>query len=41
MSDPTLPADPGALADALEATGYLPDEGLATAAYLALVMASR
>jgi MoxR-like ATPase len=35
---PTLPSDPGALAGALEATGYLPDEGLATAAYLALVM---
>jgi MoxR-like ATPase len=38
VSQPTLPADPAALADALEATGYLPDEGLATAAYLALVM---
>jgi len=38
VSEPTLPADPGALADALAATGYLPDEGLATAAYLALVM---
>ncbi|WP_222264601.1 AAA family ATPase [Modestobacter marinus] len=38
MSQPPLPADPAALADALEATGYLPDEGLATAAYLALVM---
>ncbi len=38
VSQPTLPADPGALADALESTGYLPDEGLATAAYLALVM---
>jgi MoxR-like ATPase len=35
---PDLPADPGALAAALEASGYLPDEGLATAAYLALVM---
>jgi len=32
------PASPEALAAALEATGYLPDEGLATAAYLALVM---
>src|SRR3978361_1720859 len=32
------PADPQALCAALEATGYLPDEGLATAAYLALVM---
>jgi len=38
VSDPTLPADPAALAAALETTGYLPDEGLATAAYLALVM---
>ncbi|MGY1843999.1 AAA family ATPase [Modestobacter sp. SYSU DS0875] len=34
----TSPTDPAALADALESTGYLPDEGLATAAYLALVM---
>jgi MoxR-like ATPase len=34
----TLPADPAALGAALQATGYLPDEGLATAAYLALVM---
>ena len=32
------PADPGELAAALEASGYLPDEGLATAAYLALRM---
>jgi MoxR-like ATPase len=31
-------AGPGKLAAALEASGYLPDEGLATAAYLALVM---
>jgi len=31
-------AGPGELAAALEGTGYLPDEGLATAAYLALVM---
>ncbi|MCZ2837995.1 AAA family ATPase [Modestobacter sp. VKM Ac-2985] len=38
MTEPTLPADPAALAASLEATGYLPDEGLATAAYLALVM---
>src|SRR3954453_21079487 len=38
VSQPTLPADPVALGTALEATGYLPDEGLATAAYLALVM---
>jgi MoxR-like ATPase len=32
------PADPDALAESLRATGYLPDEGLATAAYLALAM---
>jgi MoxR-like ATPase len=32
------PADPGELGAALEAAGYLPDEGLATAAYLALRM---
>ncbi|KGH46774.1 ATPase [Modestobacter caceresii] len=38
VTEPTLPADPAALAAALEGTGYLPDEGLATAAYLALVM---
>src|SRR5215204_4945104 len=38
VSQPTVPADPVALATALEGTGYLPDEGLATAAYLALVM---
>jgi MoxR-like ATPase len=38
VSQPTLPADPVALGAALENTGYLPDEGLATAAYLALVM---
>jgi MoxR-like ATPase len=31
-------ADPDALADALDAAGYLPDRGLATAAYLALRM---
>src|SRR5207302_3355462 len=31
-------AGPGELTSALEASGYLPDEGLATAAYLALVM---
>jgi MoxR-like ATPase len=31
-------ADPAALAAALRASGYLPDEGLATAAYLALRM---
>ena len=30
--------EPSDLAAALEATGYLPDEGLATAAYLALLM---
>ncbi|HTF53347.1 MAG TPA: MoxR family ATPase [Pseudonocardia sp.] len=34
-TDPTSPAD---LAEALRATGYLADEGLATAAYLALRM---
>jgi MoxR-like ATPase len=38
VSQPTPPADPTALGAALEATGYLPDDGLATAAYLALVM---
>ncbi|SEP00017.1 AAA family ATPase [Trujillonella endophytica] len=45
MTETTVPlqasvgfAGPEALADALRATGYLPDEGLATAAYLALVM---
>jgi MoxR-like ATPase len=38
VSQPTLPADPAELGAALESTGYLPDEGLATAAYLALVM---
>jgi MoxR-like ATPase len=38
VSQPTLPADPASLAAALQDTGYLPDEGLATAAYLALVM---
>lgn len=36
--DAATPADPQELAAALEATGYLPDEGLATAAYLALAM---
>jgi MoxR-like ATPase len=30
--------DPAALSDALRATGYLPDDGLATAAYLAIRM---
>ena len=35
---PAPPADPEALAAALRATGYLPDEGLTTAAYLALAM---
>ncbi len=33
-----LPADPSALATALEARGYLADVGLATAAHLALHM---
>jgi len=36
--DAVPPADPQELAAALEATGYLPDEGLATAAFLALAM---
>jgi MoxR-like ATPase len=35
---PAPPASPEALAEALRATGYLPDEGLTTAAYLALAM---
>jgi MoxR-like ATPase len=35
---PAGPASPGELAEALRATGYLADEGLATAAYLALRM---
>jgi MoxR-like ATPase len=35
---PAAPANPDELAEALRATGYLPDEGLATAAYLALAM---
>src|SRR3954465_8304356 len=46
VTDPTAPtkdvpsdlSSPEKLAAALEATGYLPAEGLATAAYLALVM---
>ncbi len=38
VADPPAFSDPGRLAGALEAAGYLPDEGLATAAYLALVM---
>ncbi|MCC5948489.1 MAG: MoxR family ATPase [Nitriliruptoraceae bacterium] len=40
-ASPRLPAgvtDPASLASALERTGYLPDEGLATAAYLALAL---
>jgi MoxR-like ATPase len=39
-SEPAAPAfaGPEELGFALESTGYLPDEGLATAAYLALVM---
>jgi MoxR-like ATPase len=36
--DPVTFADPAAVADALDAAGYLPDTGLATAAYLAIVM---
>ena len=35
---PAGPASPGELAEALRGTGYLADEGLATAAYLALRM---
>src|SRR3954465_6904148 len=46
VTEPTAPtqdvpsdlSSPEKLAAALETTGYLPDEGLATAAYLALVM---
>ncbi|CCG05613.1 AAA family ATPase [Blastococcus saxobsidens] len=38
MSEHTVPGSPDELAAALDATGYLPDQGLATAAYLALVM---
>ncbi|MGN6331789.1 MAG: AAA family ATPase, partial [Motilibacteraceae bacterium] len=34
----TLPQDPQQLAQALDAAGYLPDEGVATAAFLALKM---
>lgn len=34
----TLPQDPQQLAEALDAAGYLPDEGVATAAFLALRM---
>ena len=34
----SVPASPQELAAALEATGYLADEGLATAAYLAMRM---
>jgi MoxR-like ATPase len=37
-AEPALPGSPGELASALESTGYLADEGLATAAYLALRM---
>jgi MoxR-like ATPase len=36
--DPAVGDDPGSIAAALDASGYLPDEGLATAAYLALSM---
>ncbi len=35
---PVAFADPAAVADALDAAGYLPDSGLATAAYLAIRM---
>src|SRR3712207_3275776 len=34
----SVPGSPDELAAALMSTGYLPDDGLATAAYLALVM---
>src|SRR3712207_5155851 len=34
----SVPGSPDELAAALQSTGYLPDDGLATAAYLALVM---
>lgn len=37
-ADRPLPGSPAELAKALEATGYLADDGLATAAYLALKM---
>jgi MoxR-like ATPase len=37
-AEPAVPSSPGELASALESTGYLADEGLATAAYLALRM---
>jgi MoxR-like ATPase len=35
---PVTFSDPAAVAEALDAAGYLPDTGLATAAYLAIVM---
>ncbi|MGY1827375.1 MULTISPECIES: AAA family ATPase [unclassified Blastococcus] len=38
MSERTVPGSPDELSAALEATGYLADEGLATAAHLALAM---
>ncbi|WP_236830849.1 MoxR family ATPase [Blastococcus sp. KM273128] len=38
MSERTVPGNPVELAAALEGTGYLADEGLATAAHLALAM---
>ncbi|MCF6506758.1 MoxR family ATPase [Blastococcus sp. MG754426] len=38
MSERTVPGTPDELAAALEGTGYLADEGLATAAHLALAM---
>jgi MoxR-like ATPase len=37
-SEPELPGSPAALARALAATGYLADDGLATAGYLALTL---
>ena len=36
--EPITFADPAAVADALDGAGYLPDDGIATAAYLAMVM---
>jgi MoxR-like ATPase len=38
FADPSAPDSPAALAAALQSSAYLPDDGLATAAYLALRM---
>jgi MoxR-like ATPase len=38
LSSPDAPTDPAALSRALRATGYLPGEGLSTAAFLAMRM---